>query len=360
MAEDSMTATQDQPTREPQSRDSNAAEAAAASNTQRPGALLQAARKQQGLTLDELVVQTKLPRSTLEAMENDDFSMLSEPVYSRGYYRKYARVLGIDDAPVIAGYQAHAGVVERKPDVPLLVPEDPRSGGSLLPKIAFGLLVLGIIALAYWFFTRPTAEVGGVADLTPPSTQTDAPQTTGSGAPASRAAPAERTVAVRPPQTARTAPAVSQAGSTQAESNQAESTQAGSTQAGSTRAETASTPSTRPAAQPSQRQASSDEPARQQTTRNAREPTPAAAAGNARGLQVRFVEDSWVRITDRRGNRVLDGLIRAGETRDLGTRAPFNVFLGNAPGVRLSYDGEPVSLAQYTRSDNNTARLTVQ
>ena len=122
----------------------------------KPGGLLRAAREERGLSLDEMVVQTKLPRSMLDAIENDNFELLSEPVYVRGYYRKYARVVGADEAAVIAGYEAHAGGQLPKLEIPVLLQDEPLpkasvsefddDGGSQRPeRHDLGLAALGVV-----------------------------------------------------------------------------------------------------------------------------------------------------------------------------------------------------------------------
>ena len=117
----------------------------------KPGGLLKAAREARGLSLDELVVQTKLPRSMIDAIEGDNFALLSEPVYVRGYYRKYARVVGADEATVIAAYEAHAGGELPKLEIPVLLQDEPMRERRRWPLILLILLLmLGVIGLAWW------------------------------------------------------------------------------------------------------------------------------------------------------------------------------------------------------------------
>lgn len=73
-----------------------------------PGALVRQARERAGLAPDELAGQIKLAKSTLDALERDDFAALSEPVYVRGYYRKIAKVLPVSESELLAAYNACA------------------------------------------------------------------------------------------------------------------------------------------------------------------------------------------------------------------------------------------------------------
>lgn len=76
-------------------------------------------------------------------------------------------------------------------------------------------------------------------------------------------------------------------------------------------------------------------------------------------LVLRFAEDSWVEISDARGESLLVGLMREGTERRLEGVPPYRVFLGNAPGVRIEHDGSSYDAARHARTDN-TARFTLE
>lgn len=75
-------------------------------------------------------------------------------------------------------------------------------------------------------------------------------------------------------------------------------------------------------------------------------------------LQLRFKTRSWVEVRDAGGERLLQDIVPAGGERTVVGRAPYEVLLGNAPGVEVRLDGERVSFENRIRSDN-TARITV-
>ncbi|WOD37958.1 helix-turn-helix domain-containing protein [Nodosilinea sp. E11] len=60
------------------------------------GTLLQAARQQQGETLDAMATTTLIRPSLLAAMEQGDLDSLPEPVYIRGLIRRYGDALHLD------------------------------------------------------------------------------------------------------------------------------------------------------------------------------------------------------------------------------------------------------------------------
>lgn len=73
---------------------------------------------------------------------------------------------------------------------------------------------------------------------------------------------------------------------------------------------------------------------------------------------VRYKEESWTEIFDARKRRLLHGLIQPGAVRVISGQAPFNVFLGNSPGVELEINGKPFDHSPYVRR-NNTARFLI-
>ena len=87
-------------------------------------------------------------------------------------------------------------------------------------------------------------------------------------------------------------------------------------------------------------------------------PTPEVAAAPPGSLRLRFTQDSWVRIDDVAGRVLLSGLRTAGTVETIQGQAPLSVFLGNAPGTEVEYEGRVVNISAFTR-DNNTARFTL-
>lgn len=64
------------------------------------GAYIRLHRERQDLTLEELAAATKIPRSTLMAIESDDTGDIA-PVFVKGFLRCCARVLSLDEDTVM-------------------------------------------------------------------------------------------------------------------------------------------------------------------------------------------------------------------------------------------------------------------
>jgi cytoskeletal protein RodZ len=66
------------------------------------GGLLRRARERQGLTLQEIAKETKLPQRHLEALEQDNLAFLPAGFYQRAEIRAYARAVGLDQTVLLA------------------------------------------------------------------------------------------------------------------------------------------------------------------------------------------------------------------------------------------------------------------
>ncbi|MBI3067384.1 MAG: helix-turn-helix domain-containing protein [Betaproteobacteria bacterium] len=71
-----------------------------------------------------------------------------------------------------------------------------------------------------------------------------------------------------------------------------------------------------------------------------------------------FEKESWVEIRDRSGRKIFSGLNAAGTEQVVNGAPPLSVVVGNAGGVKLAYDDQPVDLARHTKVD--VARLTLE
>lgn len=76
----------------------------------------------------------------------------------------------------------------------------------------------------------------------------------------------------------------------------------------------------------------------------------AAESGDV--LVVEFVDSSWLEVRDTRGQVLFSGVKQAGETLQLTSLSPFDIAIGNAAAVKLSYNSAPVDLTTYTRNGN--------
>jgi cytoskeleton protein RodZ len=66
------------------------------------GTTLRVAREQQGMSVHDIAERIKFAPRQVEALEANDFAHLPESTFLRGFVRSYARVLQLDEVPLLA------------------------------------------------------------------------------------------------------------------------------------------------------------------------------------------------------------------------------------------------------------------
>jgi len=237
------------------------------------GAALLMERRRQGLSLGDVSRQLKLTVRQVEALERDDYSGFTGPVFVHGFIRNYAKRLNLDPDPLIraADQTLHPPAPASEPEAaaasPLVVR---RRTIGLVPAASAGAAVAVVVAVAVLVGNRGSSKPGPEQPVIAPVEQ-----------------------AARPNEYV---PAAGNA--------------------------------------------------------------VAAEPGERATLRLVFDQESWVEIKDRNGNTIFGQLNPAGSRRSVSGEPPFNVVVGNAAGVRLTYKDETVDLSAHTRAD--VARLTLE
>ena len=74
-----------------------------------PGQKLADARRQQGLSVEQVAAETKLSVRYVQALEANDYAALPGTTFVRGYIRRYADMLGIASDVLVAAFDRQAG-----------------------------------------------------------------------------------------------------------------------------------------------------------------------------------------------------------------------------------------------------------
>jgi hypothetical protein len=88
------------------------------------------------MSVEQLAIDTKIPRASIDALEEDRFTALPGPVFVKGFFRCCARSLGLDAEVVMALLHEHERAQQqlksgrRERHVPQLARPAPASGGS--------------------------------------------------------------------------------------------------------------------------------------------------------------------------------------------------------------------------------------
>jgi cytoskeleton protein RodZ len=269
------------------------------------GQELAAAREARGLALADVAQSLKFAPRQLEALEQERFDALPGATFARGMVRSYARLLKLDPDPLV---ERIAGRFEA-PDSNRLADRYhqpvPFSDNARRSTFVYLGLSLGVLAL-----------VGGVA-YEWQQERVAAAQAPKKATAVAKAAPRESA----PREVPRTAPVV-----------------------------------------PVQ-QAAAPAPAPERTkTVVAAAPVitaekPKVVSAGPHRLVVRTEGEAWIEIKDSSDRMLVSSLNPAGSERVVRGRPPYQLVIGNASNVRITYDDKLIDLAPHTRQD--VARLTV-
>jgi cytoskeleton protein RodZ len=291
-----------------------------------PGAMLAAAREELNLSVSDVARHLKLSPAQVEALEEGAYDRLPGRVFVRGFLRNYAKLLGIDPQPLLR-------TIEHEMPQPVAVEEAPPSTEVVMPReqsgrwpvyIGFGaLIVVGALAV-YEFGFNDVQRVEGKD-----AASTEATPAAGDASGAAPAAPAGST----PAQAAPTASsATSRVAGPAAASNAVPAA---------------------PGAAPAMK-------GHGDLVATAPNPADTQKAGppGSRALHFKFDTESWVEIRDRNDKVIFSKLNKAGAEESVNGMPPFKLVVGNARGVHLNYDDQPVDLAPHIGV--TVARLTLQ
>lgn len=287
------------------------------------GARLAEVRSQQQRSMESIASELRLPPEIVRAIETGDEAKLPAATFLRGYVKSYARVLGIDDAPLTAQLPSIEGqrpaalkrVGMRRPGVSLPVGKWLVSV-SLLAAVAL-MVIYGVPTVERLWSVRTEEPVSDQLQLptSPTGEETDMLEL-----PESDAVPAQLPVP---------ATAVEPAAATQesGEADEAPLSERPPVAAEAVEQEVSPAPQDQP-----------------------------AVAGPA-VVKMRFIEDSWVEM-EAHGRKLVVGTQPAGSERTVRAEPPIQLLLGNAPGVELTYRGERVDMTPHQRG--KVARLTLE
>lgn len=245
-----------------------------------PGAKLALAREKQGKTREQVAAVLNIQMSKIVALENDQYDQVFSPVFTRGYLRSYAKLLGLDAETLVREYESDYRVNEPITTIsePLNVAISGHSTNWPL-RVALALLLLAVLAIVLWYFNRPSA----VAEPDLPSAAAHS---------ASEQSSLPPTVAVDP---------------------EGDSAQPDADTSADASALTAKASAT------------TDKPLLDQLT-------------------LSFSQECWLEVLDANGDLLTADLQRKGARVNLQGQAPFNVKLGSAEGVSILLNGRAAEI----------------
>ena len=293
-----------------------------------PGQMLSAARLQHNLTQREVAETLHITIPYVNAIEHDEHDKLPGAIFAKGYIKRYAEIMALDETAVMAAYEG------LRPASPAAIVGTSRNAkkarfvGKSLWLLAASATVFITLFLGLWAWSGEEADIprGSVIPVLselPVSANSEQPVTpmpAGIGSASRRAATAVRETQSLPLASPQQATVDGRAGS--GSINRAE------TDEGNASGGASSGPAT-------------------------------VVEGEGQDtLKLSFSGTSWIEVRDSgHGDRYRD-LRVAGDVLEIKGVAPFDVFLEDAPRIQLSINGDDIDLSQETRIDNSV-QLTV-
>jgi len=273
------------------------------------GSRLRLRRLRMGLSVAELAAQLRLRTSIIEAIETDDLDSLGADVFMRGYLSSYAKAVGL---PMVAVEYASSRVT-----APALVTQTrPRFGtllGRYTSRLGHVFLTAAIVVPFIWLATS-----NQLPSQRATLTSLEVPE------------PADSSAAEMRSTTSTTSSAL------------------GALQGAHEPVMASLTPLF--PQNPAPHLAA-------QKTPGIVTPSEPAPAAPLPGLSLDVSSDSWVQVLDADGQVLESALLRIGSSRSFPVEAGLRVKLGNAQGVQLRLNGEPIDVSAFQRENVAHFRL---
>lgn len=312
-----------------------------------PGRLLQQARLDLRLAPEDVAQILHLSSKQIIALEKDDYKSLSGPTYVRGYLRSYAQLLGLSPEKVVEAYNSLT-IAPKPITLPQSAPPPQITSSDRVVKAATLGVAAILLALVYLWWQSGDESLDQVAQA-PEAAETLAdhglgPNVTNDTALATAPAGLPGNGAGResaPPAGPGPAPA--------------QNTATPATLSNGQLAVSGMTLNAAPTSEP--KLASADPaPVERVTTRTRRAADIPPGVPRAR-MVLHAIQESWADIRDARDNRLLYENVPAGRRISIEGVAPFSVFVGNADGVRVEFNGQDYDVSRHKRGQ--VARFTL-
>ncbi len=298
---------------------------------QGPGDLLQAARIEQGITLEDIARQMNLNAKILQSIEEDDYSDIQSPIFMRGYLRTYSRLVGIDEENTIKLFAGFYQIDEPELQSVRSTAPEISSNDFRVKWMTYGVIIGLIALLLVWWVNNYKTDGVDAADSIIESVE-------------------EQVAAVI--QSESISPVIELA------EELTEQTDMGATQDSVVEEEITEQQIEEPSESVSPVVVNTPTPEviveENQPVKNVK--TIQSSAGKD-VLELTIVAASWGNIKDASGYQLVKDLLSAGDSLRLIGQKPFNIFLGNGNGVEIILNGEAIDFSSHVKSSNNTARF---
>jgi len=284
------------------------------------GARLRAGRERMGLTQLQTAEKLHVDPKVVESLEGEHYDALGAPVFVRGHLKRYAELIGEDNAQLLAFYTAVTK--SALPDLTRMPNANARANKPSQLAVPALLVLIGfvMIGVVWWIVQSVNKERAPNPASIAHEVSTDLEVIGPDNEATPGVAPGLALGAVNDA----TLPASQSATATRTSSLNAS---ARSAVAGANDASAGATTAV--------------------ATGSADGTAPAAAApATNKSMQVtlRFAADSWVEVYDAKGEKLFYDIGSADSQRTISGTPPFRVTFANAPGVSLDVNGKPAAV----------------
>ncbi|EGT5660589.1 cytoskeleton protein RodZ [Cronobacter dublinensis subsp. dublinensis] len=313
------------------------------------GERLRLAREQLGLSQQVVAERLCLKVSTVRDIEEDNAPADLASTFLRGYIRSYARLVHVPEEellPMLAK-QAPVRTAQVAPMQTYALGKSRKKRDGWLMSFTWLVLFVVVGLTGAWWWQNHKAQQEEISTMADQSSA-ELSQNAGSSP---QSVPLNTDTPADASQEQATPPADLPSGDAQA-------TAANTQQP--TPMPSPTTASQQPVVVPPS-QASTDTAAQQQNAAQSQLPVgqaSTAAAANGNALVMNFTADCWLEVTDATGKKLFSGLQRKDTNLNLTGEAPYRLKIGAPSAVQIQYQGKPVDLSRFIRT-NQVARLTL-
>jgi len=290
------------------------------------GSELRKAREKLGMSTNDVAEDLLISVDIIKAIENSQADALPALTFTQGYIRSYARLLGLSADDIITDYILMAPDSKQVLTPHSVLPAQKSSNDSFIRFISFSFIIIGVIVLFVWLYNTDFREHSSVSD-----------EVAKFNAPFS----AETQI--------------------DSDTNEVDITTTDNETELSMQREPDYQPEAEPASQPEVsvvqvEQNITDEPEVEEVTA-----VKSAAVSNSvvDTLSLSALGESWCEIQDSTGKRMFYQLLNRGQEITLSGVAPFTVFLGNAPKVRVEVNNKIVDFESLINRNSNIASIEI-
>ncbi|MCZ8855788.1 cytoskeleton protein RodZ [Escherichia albertii] len=312
------------------------------------GARLRNAREQLGLSLQAVAERLCLKVSTVRDIEEDKAPADLASTFLRGYIRSYARLVHIPEEELLPGLEKQAPLRAAKvaPMQSFSLGKRRKKRDGWLMTITWLVLFVAIGLSGAWWWQDHKAQQ---EEITTMADQSSAELNNSQSVPLDTSTTADQATDT-PPAAADTTAANTQTPATTTPAPVVDPQQNAVVPPSQANVDTAAT--TTPAVPAT---TTTPEIAAPLPTDQAGVTTPAA---DPNALVMNFTADCWLEVTDATGKKLFSGMQRKDGNLNLVGQAPYKLKIGAPAAVQIQYQGKPVDLSRFIRT-NQVARLTV-